>query len=202
VAFEYCELNNLCYKGYGVRGRVKAPAAAVYLQAVNPLLSKIAGIRLYVYSGFMGDEPTKTFAPRFIEFVAVAIFGVGVHRSTYGEYVAGGILIAMGGLLFGCGHFWERLTRHAPKTFKETAANAAQNFYLWVGVVLLVAGYFAVFPLPTQKNEAINSRQTLLALDNPLDGTPLGFDWNSASFLWDMGASLARIIHDGPACAL
>jgi hypothetical protein len=126
----------------------------------------------------------KKFVPAFIDFIAVGIFGVAIHQLVHNEYSSGIALAGISILLFVLSFYWRWLATPAtrlPSRMSQTALSAALDFRSWVGITLLIAGYFVVFPFLGPREVVFPPNVLLLGGGGTYEGTPLGIMWQSAN---------------------
>lgn len=122
----------------------------------------------------------KKFVPAFIGFIAAGIFGVAVHQLVHNEYSSGIALSCISITLFLISFYWGRLTTRLPNRMSQTALDAALDFRWWIGITLLIAVYFVVFPF-LGPHEVALLPNALLVGDGTYEGAPLGMMWQSAN---------------------
>jgi hypothetical protein len=124
----------------------------------------------------------RRFIPAFIDFIAAGIVGVAIHQVVHAEYSSGIALVVISIVLFFVAFFWGTLTTRLPlpPRMSQTALNTALDFRWWVGISLLIAAYFVVFPFLGSHQTAVPS-SVLLTANYNYDGTPLGMVWQSAN---------------------
>jgi hypothetical protein len=122
----------------------------------------------------------RKFIPAFIDFIAAGIFGVAIHQLVHAEYSSGTALSIISIVLFVVAFFWSTLATHLPGRMSQTALSTALDFRWWVGISLLIAAYFVVFPFLGSRQTIVPSN-VLLTGDYNYEGTPLGMVWQSAN---------------------
>lgn len=121
----------------------------------------------------------RKLIPAFIDFIAAGIFGVAIHQLVHAEYSSGIGLSVISIVLFFIAFFWGTLATRLPSRMSQTALSTALDFCSWVGISLLIATYFVVFPFLASHDTAVPSN-VLLTDGYDHEGTPLGMVWQSA----------------------